>query len=132
MVTYGVTIFLDQSNKELKPDMTASVTIQTGRRADVLLISAVAVQVGVNGSTVKTLKKVDGVTRVTTTKVKTGGSDGVNVEILFGLTEGQEIVLAGGNSAPERPGGAGPSSPFGSGGGGGGMGRGGGGGRTGG
>ena len=121
VVTYGVTVYIDDTTHELKPDMTASVVIQTGKISNVLVVPAVAVQIGVKGSTVNTLAKVDGKSVLKPVPVKTGGTDGVNVEIQSGLIEGQTIVLAGGQSGPRRTSG---NSPFSSGGGpGGGGGR---------
>ena len=47
MVTYDVTIKLDNQGHLLKPDMTATVTITTGSQTNVLLVPSVAIQVGV-------------------------------------------------------------------------------------
>jgi len=111
----------------LKPDMTASVTIQTGVRKDVLLVPSEAVKVGKRGTTVTLLTKQDGKDVPTPTKVKTGGSDGTFTEIREGVKEGDKVVLAGLDQGPK---GFGPQSPFGPAGGnrGGGAGGGGGGG----
>jgi RND family efflux transporter MFP subunit len=131
VVTYGVTIYIEDTSHALKPDMTANISIETGRRTDVLIVPTVAVQVGVSQSTVGVLSKKDGQTSIKTTKVVTGGTDGINIEILSGLKEGDAIVLAGGNAKSQA---AASSSPFSSGNGGGrpGGGGGGGGGRPGG
>ena len=135
VVTYEVKVFFDKTSIELKPDMTASVTIETGRQSNVLVLPSVAIQVGVKGSSVKVMDTKDGKSTITSVKVKTGGTDGVNTEILSGLKEGQTIVLAGGRAAPTQ---TSSSSPFGTvaggsrGGGGGGPPGGGGGGRGGG
>lgn len=110
VVTYDVTVAIqEQSRFPLKPDMTASVTIETGQRQNVLLVSSVAVQAGVRGSTVNVLTKKDGQTVVKAVPVKTGGSDGINTEIVSGLIEGQTIVVAG---AARSGGGSRSSSPF--------------------
>ena len=126
VVTYDVTVSIHQERQfAMKPDMTASVTIQTGQRTGVLLIPSVAVQMSVRGSTVNVITQQDGQPVIKGMPVTTGGSDGMNTEIVTGLKEGQKIVVAGalkGNAG-------GPSqstSPFGSpgrGGGGGGGGR---------
>lgn len=95
----------------LKPDMTASVTIQTGIRKDVLLVPSEAVKVGKRGITVNTLaKQPDGKMAPTPVKVKTGGSDGTFTEIRDGLKEGDTVVLAGMDQGQR---GFGPQSPFG-------------------
>lgn len=95
--------------KMLKPDMTASVTIQTGTRKGVLLVPAEAVKVGKRGITVLTLQKQDGKMTPTPTKVKTGASDGTFTEIRDGLKENDTIVVAGADQGPRF----GPQSPFG-------------------
>ncbi len=124
VVTYDVTIALDDTGHRLKPDMTASVTIQTGTRPNVLLIPSEALKVSSKGrgATVNVVTKKDGRTEIVPKKVRTGASDGINTEIRDGLNEGDVVVLAGLKSGPQR---AGPSSPFGptGGGGGGGGGR---------
>ena len=108
----------------LKPDMTASVTIQTGVRKDVLLVPSESVKVGKRGTTVTLLAQQDGKDAPLPTKVKTGGSDGTFTEIREGVKEGDKVVLAGLDQGPK---GFGPQSPFGpSGGKGGGARRGGG------
>jgi multidrug resistance efflux pump len=111
----------------LKPDMTASVTIQTGVRKDVLLVPSEAVKVGKRGTTVTLLTKENGKDVPVPTKVKTGGSDGTYTEIREGVKEGDVVVLAGLDQGTR---GFGPQSPFGpaqrpggAGGGGGGGGR---------
>ncbi len=100
--------------------MTATVTIETGRLSNVVIVPSVAIQVGVSKSTVNVLVVKDGQKSVKAVPVKTGGTDGVNTEILSGLNEGDTIVLAGGQRRQGN--GPGPTSPFGPGGGGGGGG----------
>lgn len=111
VVTYDVTIALEDAGKLLKPDMTASVTLRTGTRTNVIVVPSEAVKMGVNGSTVNVVVKKDGKTETEPRKVKTGASDGVNTEIREGLKEGETIVLAGEDDGRRR--GRGPSSPFG-------------------
>ncbi len=95
----------------LKPDMTASVTIQTGVRKDVLLVPSEAVKVGKRGITVTVLtRQADGKEAPTPIKVKTGGSDGTFTEIRDGLKENDKVVLAGLDQGQR---GFGPQSPFG-------------------
>jgi RND family efflux transporter MFP subunit len=125
VVTYDVTITIDDKRRQLKPDMTASVTVRVGTRQNVLLVPSEAVKVGVRGTTVNVLAKQDGKTDVAPRKVRTGASDGVNTEIREGLKEGETIVLAGMDNGQRR----GPASPFGPSGGRGGGGGGGRGGR---
>jgi len=112
VVTYDVTLSITQDKKfPLKPDMTASVTIQTGETDNVLLVPSVAIEIGEHSSTVKVVNKKDGKDVITPVKVQTGGSDGANTEIREGLTEGQTIVEAGGDDG--GGGWRGPNNPFG-------------------
>ncbi len=97
--------------KLLKPDMTASVVLETGKRTDVLLVPSESVKVGAKGATVNVLEIVDGKKEPKPRPVKTGGSDGVNTEITDGVKEGDIIVRAGLQDPNRR--GMGPSSPFG-------------------
>ncbi len=120
VITYDVTVAITDPKHQLKPDMTASVTIETGKRENVLLVPAEAVKVSTRGSTVNVLKIVNGKKAAAPQKVKTGGSDGQKVEIREGLNEGDTIVLAGMDDgrkkdAPASP--FGPSKPAGGGGG---------------
>jgi multidrug efflux pump subunit AcrA (membrane-fusion protein) len=58
------------------------------------------------------MSTVKGKPQIRTVQVKTGGTDGVNTEVISGLTEGETIVLAGG---PNQVHGQmrGPTNPFG-------------------
>jgi HlyD family secretion protein len=113
VVTYDVTIAIQDPKHLLRPDMTASTTIDTGTRSNVLLVPSEAVKLGVRGSTVNVLTKKGGQTVLQPRRVKTGGSDGVNTEIRSGLNEGDTVVLAGlpQGQGQQRGGGF---SPFGS------------------
>jgi HlyD family secretion protein len=112
VVTYNVAISIEDPQRRLKPDMTASVVIRTGEKKNVLVVPAEAVKLGTGGATVSVVKKMpDGKTETVKQNVKPGGSDGVNTEILDGLKEGDTVVLAGGDDGRRR--GGGPSSPFG-------------------
>jgi HlyD family secretion protein len=95
VVTYDVTIAIEDPKHLLRPDMTASTTIDTGTRSNVLLVPSEAVKLGARGSTVNILTKKDGHPAVDPRRVRTGASDGVNTEIRTGLQEGDTVVLAG-------------------------------------
>jgi multidrug efflux pump subunit AcrA (membrane-fusion protein) len=80
VITYDVTAALDANNKNsLKPDMTASVTIQTGTRSGALLVPSEAIKTSTKGVTVNVLNKAKTATEAR--KVTLGGTDGVNTEI---------------------------------------------------
>jgi RND family efflux transporter MFP subunit len=95
VVTYEVTVAIRHRKLRLRPDMTASTTIDTGTRSNVLMVPSEALKLGVQGTTVNVLTRQDGRARVERRRVKTGGSDGVYTEIREGLHEGQTAVLAG-------------------------------------
>ena len=115
VVTYDVTVAIEDPKHILKPDMTANVTIQTGKQSNVLLVPSEAVKVGKKGSTVNILVKQDGKMVPQQVVVKTGASDGVNTVIRDGLKEGDTIIRAGLQDPTKKPGGpGGAASPFGS------------------
>jgi HlyD family secretion protein len=96
VVTYDVTIALENPSHLLKPDMTATVNITVARRDDVLAIPIDAVRPGTHGSTVTVMTKdVKGRPQFSTVKVNTGVSDGDHTEILDGLKEGDAVVVSG-------------------------------------
>ena len=129
VVTYDVTIALQNPGHLLKPDMTATVNITVVSRDDVLAIPIDAVRPGTQGSTVAVMTKdAKGQPQFSTVKIKTGVSDGDHTEILDGLKEGDTVVVSGQIPSQAR-GPQGPTfTPFGVRGGGG-RGGGGGGGR---
>ena len=118
VITYDVTVAIQDPKMQLRPDMSATTTIETGRLHNALLVPAVAIQATLNGSFVKVLMVKDGKKQVVTVPVKLGGTDGVNVAILSGLKDGDQIVLAGAK-ASSSSGGSKGASAFGGGGGGG-------------
>jgi RND family efflux transporter MFP subunit len=96
VVTYETTIALENTGGLLRPDMTADVTLVLGRRPDVLLVPTEAVHREVKRSVVYVLhKEKQGKERVETREVTTGVQDGSSTQILTGLKEGEEVVLAG-------------------------------------
>ncbi len=118
VITYDVTVAIQDPKMQLRPDMSATTTIETGRLHNALLVPAVAIQATLNGSFVKVLMVKDGKKQVVKVPVKVGGTDGVNVAILSGLKDGDQIVLAGAK-ASSSSGGSKGASAFGGGGGGG-------------
>jgi multidrug efflux pump subunit AcrA (membrane-fusion protein) len=123
IVTYEVPISLEGAEGvSLKPGMTANLSIVLARRQNVLLIPAMAVQQGEEGNVVMVQ---DSPERQMATPVEVGFSDGVYVEVVRGLNEGDHVVIeyqpsqeqpndfrGGGNSFP---GGGGSSFPGGGG-----------------
>ncbi len=125
VVTYDVTIALQNPGHLLKPDMTATVNITVARRDDVLAIPIDAVRQGAQGATVSVMTKGrNGRPQFNTVPIKTGVSDADHIEVLDGLKEGDTVVVSG--QLPEQGQGGGPRfTPFGMRGGGRGGGRGG-------
>ncbi len=97
VITYDVSISLN-SMKGLKPDMSANATIYIRKISNAILVPAEAVTQTVTGSTINILANKNGVPTPETIPVKTGISDGVNTQILSGVTDGETIILAGMNS----------------------------------
>jgi HlyD family secretion protein len=124
IVTYEVPISLEGAEGvSLKPGMTANLSIVVARRENVLLIPAMAVQQGEEGNVVMVQDSPQ--MPMTATPVEVGFSDGVYVEVVRGLNEGDRVVIeyqpsqeqpngfrGGGNSFP---GGGGSSFPGGGG-----------------
>lgn len=126
VITYAVTIAIEKTNIQLKPDMTAAVTLVTGRKTNVILVPAEAVKIGARGATVNVMLPTPKgeEPRTDPRPVQMGASDGVYTEIVEGLEEGETIVLAGMDDGRRR---RNTNNPFGpqqnrSGGGGGGRG----------
>ncbi len=91
LVTYAVPVSLEGAEGiNLKPGMTANLTIITGRSQNALLIPVLAVQQGDSGSVVRVQNK-DGTTF--DTPVQIGLGNGTHVEVLRGLNEGDQVVV---------------------------------------
>ncbi len=106
VVSYDVKISFDSQNAQIKPGMTVNATIQTGVAQNVLTVplAAVKTQSGqsyvlafvppIASTTVATAGSTGVLSSVAPQQVPvtTGLSDDTNIEILSGLTEGQQIV----------------------------------------
>jgi len=89
VVYYKVKISLDDTDKPIKPGMTANVVIKTAEHPDVLIIPARAVRT--NGAkSVRILE--NGQEKSVEVKLGIKGDDG-KVEVLEGLSEGQELII---------------------------------------
>jgi len=114
VVTYDVTIALENPGRLLKPDMTASVEIEVGRRQGVLMVPVDAVKPTAKGPTVTVMtKQGSGPPSFRVVPVRTGISDGEHIEILQGLRPGQVVVLAGQVPGMSTESGTRPRSPIG-------------------
>lgn len=96
VVTYETTVAITDSNGLLRPDMTADVALVLGRRSGALLVPAEAVHREINRALVYVLHRgKQGKERVEARVVRIGASDGTQTEVISGLKEGEEVVLAG-------------------------------------
>jgi HlyD family secretion protein len=91
VVTYDTTVTVDNPERLLKPDMTATVRIIVGQRRDVLAVPIEAVKPGPRGQVVYVLEG----TKIVPHRVVTGISNDILTEIIHGLRAGDTIVLAG-------------------------------------
>jgi len=90
IVTYDVDIYLDAPDERIKHGMTCIVSLITEQKNDVLYIPVKAVK-RVDGSAV--VQKVSKTGEPVNQKVKTGFTDGQNVEILEGLQPGDTVII---------------------------------------
>jgi len=91
----------DKNPSPFRPGMSASVDIYTSRKTNVLTVPIQAVttrtdttkkeMTGIENT--RTLVFVSDGTRALARDVKTGIQDNVNIEILSGLTEGEEVIV---------------------------------------
>jgi HlyD family secretion protein len=102
VVSYSAKIVFNAADKGVKPGMSVSATIATGKDSGVLLAPNSAVLSAGSTSTVQVLDGVagakDGATITLTTapssvSVQTGDSDNAHTVIISGLTEGELIVV---------------------------------------
>lgn len=92
VVTFEVKIEIGPSGLNiLKPEMTANVEIQAEKREDVLVLPNETIQYGKTGYYV--LLANDDSSSGVRTEIKPGITDGLNTEIISGLSEGDEVVI---------------------------------------
>jgi len=114
VVTFEVKIEVDpQSRHLLKPEMTADVDIQADRKEDALVLPNETIQFGREGYFV--MLASDENTSGVKTKIKPGITDGLNTEVIEGVSEGDRVMIPSSQQSrwakgPGGPGGAGASS----------------------
>jgi len=92
ILTYEVPVSLVGAEEvPLKPGMTANLKIVVGRRENVLLVPALAVQQGEEGYVV--LVQDSPQEPAVATRVEVGLSDGLYVEVVRGLNEDDQVVI---------------------------------------
>jgi multidrug efflux pump subunit AcrA (membrane-fusion protein) len=92
VVSYEVIVEPDTPQKDVRGGMTVSVSIITDVAADVLAVPSSAVKTATDGSSYVQVLGDDGLP--TSVTVETGMITDSYVQILSGLTEGQEIVVS--------------------------------------
>lgn len=90
VVYYKVTVSLDKTDKEVKPGMTANVIVKGAARQNALYIPFRTLRTN-NGKYVKVLE--NGKEKDVGVKIGLKADDG-KVEILEGLSEGQDVILS--------------------------------------
>ncbi|MBU1033662.1 efflux RND transporter periplasmic adaptor subunit [Patescibacteria group bacterium] len=105
VAVYYVYLTLDESNQQLRPGMTAQVSITTQEKNDILLIPNSAIK-PYQGE--KAVQIFDEETQSTVYQpVKIGLSGDVSSEVLSGLSEGQKIISSDSSSSKSSSGGGG-------------------------
>jgi multidrug efflux pump subunit AcrA (membrane-fusion protein) len=95
VVTYNTVLLLDRTSDQVKPGMTASITIVIAERPSALHVPSAAVRGTGNNTTVTVLNGAQQV--VTPVVVGLRGDD--SVEILSGVKAGDAVVISSGASA---------------------------------
>ncbi|WP_125185590.1 efflux RND transporter periplasmic adaptor subunit [Desulfofundulus salinus] len=90
IVAYEVSVLLDKPDARIKHGMTGTVSFIIEQKKDVLIIPNAAVK-RVDGATVVEMYNEAG--EIVTRKVKTGFTDGRNVEVIEGLKQGDKIII---------------------------------------
>ncbi len=90
IVAYEVSVLLDQPEARIKNGMTGAVSLIIEQKKDVLNIPNVAVH-RFDGATVVEMYNEAG--EIVTRKVKTGFTDGSNVEVIDGLQQGDKLII---------------------------------------
>ncbi len=114
VTTYEVDVMADDIPDFMKSGMTANLTFLIAEQKNVLLVSAASVR-REKGKTFVLIPNPEAPEEPLQKEVKLGITDGKKVEILDGVTEGQEIMTAALRSFAGKPGerGNNPYSPFG-------------------
>lgn len=97
VVTFPVTILLDQKHPEMKPGYSADLEITVGLAENKVIIPITAILVQ-NGSQV-VMKEVDG--KVVPVPVQTGMTDGLRIAIESGIVAGDQIMINTGSFAAQ-------------------------------
>jgi len=98
IVSYEVSVTLNEQHAKARPGMTANVSIETERRTGVLLIPSTYVQIDdVTSQTYVEKRGPDGT--AIRAEVTLGERSGQNVEVVSGLTDGDVVFAPEGTAA---------------------------------
>ena len=90
-----MTVYAEDADKQLRPGMSANVTIVTETRPSATLVVNTALSTTTTGASVLTI--ADG--KAKRRPVTLGISDGTNTEVLDGLRAGEQVIAIGQNLA---------------------------------
>ncbi len=93
--SFDVTVYAEDADKQLRPGMSANVTIVTENRPSATLVVNTALSTTTTGASVLTI--ADG--KAKRRPVTLGISDGTNTEVLDGLRAGEQVIAIGQNLA---------------------------------
>ena len=99
VVTFPVQIALEEA-EDVKPGMTVSASIVVAKAKDAVLVPLEAVTYDDEDQATVTVVDADG--QETVREVEVGLENADSVQILEGLEEGEEVVLAASEAAPEE------------------------------
>jgi HlyD family secretion protein len=92
VVTFEVKVEISGTNQQLlKPEMTANVEIVAAQKDSILLIPVAAMERSKHGHFVSVKREDE---KIEERVVKTGISDGEFIEIVSGLSEGEQILIS--------------------------------------
>ncbi len=109
VTNYPTVVALDVQNTEILPNMSASATIITDTKHNVLMVPISAVQTAEGESTIRVMK--NGVSTPVT--VTLGLSSDTQTEIISGLSEGDEVITSTTAATSTSTQTSSPFSPFG-------------------
>jgi RND family efflux transporter MFP subunit len=87
---YKVNVFFENGGQMIRPGMSADLIVLISKKSNVLRVPELAVSKDIDGSSVLVWKKGRSENR----PVAVGVSDGEYVEVISGLEEGEEVVIA--------------------------------------
>lgn len=89
VVYYEINIVFEETKEGIKPGMTADIVIQTDKKENVLTIPEEAVR---SKDGIKIVQVLHG-NQIETREIQTGLEGDNNVEIISGLSEGEQVVI---------------------------------------